>query len=81
MTTEMNSGTIVQDIFEAGYLAAYGIEPESILKDNHIVYVVPEGEKVLRLRLDYKKSYIKTQDLAEHVRRLQEKARLLRKKN
>jgi len=43
------------------------------------VFIFPEGERVLRLRLDFKKSYIKTQDLAEQVRRLQAKARSIRK--
>lgn len=80
MYTENQRGTIVQDIFEAGYLAAYGVEPEPILKENHIVYVAPACENSLRLRLDFRKSYIRTVDLADNVRRLQEKARLLRKK-
>jgi hypothetical protein len=79
MATETIRGTIVRDIFEAAYLAAYGVEPTVILKDEKVVFIFPAGERVLRLRLDYKKSYIKTQDLAEQVRRLQAKARLLRK--
>jgi hypothetical protein len=69
----------VRDIFEAAFLAAYGVEPTPIVKDNRVVFIFPEGERVLRLRLDFKKSYIKTQDLAEQVRRLQAKARSIRK--
>lgn len=79
MATETIRGTIVRDIFEAAYLAAYGVEPTVILKDDRIVYIFPAGERVLKLRLNYKKSYIKAEDLAEQVRRLQAKARLLRK--
>ena len=79
MATERNRGTVVKDIFEAAYLAAYGVEPTVILKDDRVVYIFPAGERVLKLRLDYKKSYIRTQDLAEQVRRLQAKARSIRK--